>query len=319
MKISVIITVFNVEKYISRCLLSVLGQSIKDIEVIVVDDGSTDGTIVKIADNNPCVSIITQTNKGVSAARNVGLRIASGEYVVFVDGDDYLSEDYLETLIMSVENYDWVLSGMINFYNDGSENICSFDNDSMILDNEHAFWRFLNTPLLTSVCTKLYRNDIIKKNRLEFNEEMWKAEDRDFNLRYLRHIHDVRLLKYSGYYYRRYTPNSLSKRVDNNSFINDMLYWQMLKEICEEKRFHGIITRKRLSNILYNFVNDEIAFAANKSVSRHDFLMAIKNKRMLVDYGFLLKSFFLINAPVWQKFLILGQLHSLLYYVYKTY
>ena len=304
MQLSVIIPVFNCATYLGTCLDSLKKQTFSDFEIIVVDDGSKDGS-KEIADeclrNFNLFRILKQENKGVSAARNAGLKIASGKYIVFVDGDDYLSADYLETLIMSAGNHDWVLSGMIDFYNGGRENICSFDNDSMILDDEKSFWKLFSTPLLTSVWSKLYRKDIIQSNNLSFNERMRTAEDRDFNLQYLRHARKVRLMKYAGYFYRRDVSNSLSKSTDENKFKDSIIYWQTLKAICDNKRFYGKITRSRLSNILYYFTNDQIALVAKNSSNLNNYLKFINREFNRVNYGYLGKSFFLIIADFCNK------------------
>lgn len=97
--VSVIIPVYNAEKYIRRCLLSVMRQSYRDLEILVIDDGSTDGTgpiLERLTRNDPRVRLVHQDNRGVAAARNRGLAMASGRYVTFIDGDDYISRTYIE-------------------------------------------------------------------------------------------------------------------------------------------------------------------------------------------------------------------------------
>ena len=106
MKISIIVPVYNGEKYFAECIQSILDQSFTDIEVIVINDGSTDGSLPLIkgsAQNDSRVVVINQKNKGVSAARNAGLSKARGDYIMFVDADDYIArKDALELLIDSV-------------------------------------------------------------------------------------------------------------------------------------------------------------------------------------------------------------------------
>ena len=100
-KISVVIPVYNVEKYLEQCLDSVIAQSFEDIEVICVNDGSTDSSLEilkRYADNDSRIKIISQKNKGAGAARNVGIENAAGEYVYFMDSDDYLNADAFERL-----------------------------------------------------------------------------------------------------------------------------------------------------------------------------------------------------------------------------
>ena len=107
-KVSVIVPVYNAEKYVSKCFDSLVNQSLKDIEIIVIDDGSTDKTqeIVKdYANKDGRIKIITQTNQKQGAARNRGLEIAQGEYVTFVDADDWIDGDYLEKMYKAVKKY----------------------------------------------------------------------------------------------------------------------------------------------------------------------------------------------------------------------
>ena len=108
-KISVIIPAYNVERYIKQCVETVLYNSFKDFEIIVVNDGSTDGTytiLKKLVTEDERIRVFTTSNKGLSAARNFGIRQARGEYFTFVDGDDYVNEYYLEKLYQQVLDYD---------------------------------------------------------------------------------------------------------------------------------------------------------------------------------------------------------------------
>ena len=107
--ISVIIPCYNVEKYIDRCMESVLNQTYRNLEIILVDDGSTDGTgeiIKKYAEHDHRIKILHQKNKGAGAARNAGMEIASGSYIGFVDSDDWIAEDMYEYLIGIIKEED---------------------------------------------------------------------------------------------------------------------------------------------------------------------------------------------------------------------
>lgn len=108
-KVSVIIPVFNTEKYISKCLSSLVNQTLDDIEIICVNDGSTDNSleiIEKIANNDARIKIINQEHKKQGAARNSGLKIAEGEYIGFVDSDDWIDLNYYEMLYNTAKKYD---------------------------------------------------------------------------------------------------------------------------------------------------------------------------------------------------------------------
>ena len=124
-KISVVIPVYNVEKYLEQCLDSVIAQSFEDIEVICVNDGSTDSSLEilkRYADNDSRIKIISQKNKGAGAARNVGIENAAGEYVYFMDSDDYLNSDAFERLNGFLDDEpDFVMFKISNFYEDGTK------------------------------------------------------------------------------------------------------------------------------------------------------------------------------------------------------
>lgn len=119
MKISVIIPVYNVEKYIEKCILSVLSQKFDDMEVIIVNDGTTDNSILKIEKylSDKRIRLINKKNGGISSARNEGLKIATGEYIYFIDSDDWMDDGVLNLLYDNSENSDIVFSNFI-FYNE---------------------------------------------------------------------------------------------------------------------------------------------------------------------------------------------------------
>lgn len=102
-KVSIIVPVYNVEKYLKRCLDSLVNQTLKDIEIICVNDGSTDGSLAILDEyvrNDDRIVVINQENSGQSVARNRGIDVAKGEYIGFVDSDDWVSEDYLKSCII---------------------------------------------------------------------------------------------------------------------------------------------------------------------------------------------------------------------------
>ena len=120
-KISVIIPVYNVEKYIIECIESIINQTFKDIEIIVVNDGSKDNSIKIVEEylSDKRLKIINKENRGLSSARNKGMKIARGEYIYFIDSDDFINEDVLEVLYKNLESerFDIIFSNF-SFYND---------------------------------------------------------------------------------------------------------------------------------------------------------------------------------------------------------
>lgn len=199
MKISVIVPVYKVENYLRRCIDSILAQTYRDFELILVDDGSPDscGMICDeyAADDNR-VSVIHKENGGLSDARNAGLDVASGEYVLFVDSDDYIEETLLETVAPLLTSED-VLVGF-NFYVENeiqNKSVKSRGRVSrMTFENSYDRLHFICNELLDyrtpwNVWSKIYSRSIIEKYHLRFedNNRIY-AEDMYFNLAYFPYV-----------------------------------------------------------------------------------------------------------------------------------
>lgn len=176
-KVSVIIPVYNVEKYLAQCLDSVCAQTLKDIEIICVNDGSTDGSakiLDEYAKKDARIRIITKKNAGLGAARNSGLDIAVGEYVAFIDSDDWVVADYYEKLYDAVvkQNADVSVSNMPYYYND--DNIC-FEYVSQYTFGDGKNELISSTDKINMLqsctcCNKLYKRQLIEDNKLRFYE-----------------------------------------------------------------------------------------------------------------------------------------------------
>ena len=226
-KISIIVPVYNIEKYLSQCIESIINQNYKNIEIILVNDGSTDksGDICdsySLKDNR--IKVIHKKNEGVSIARNTGLKVATGEYIAFVDGDDLVHKDIYTKLINVINNskYDLV---MCRFYR-------SFFNEENKIEDEpleegeyernEVFEKLIlpmigndfkntgKTLIMGAIWRCLYKKEIIKKNKIEF-PVINIAEDMLFHLNYLGYCNYVYVEKEPLYYYR-YNNNSATKK-----------------------------------------------------------------------------------------------------------
>lgn len=179
-KISVIIPVFNVEKYLHKCVDSLLQQSYNDYEILLIDDGSTDDSRIiadKYAERNKLVTTYHKENGGLADARNYGIEKAKGEYITFIDSDDSVRSDYLETLIQPVDWYgaDLVIAGSRVVYNeDYPININKDDKDYDIAANviycpitrEECFRKVLiQEDIDVSACSKMYKKSIFESIR----------------------------------------------------------------------------------------------------------------------------------------------------------
>ena len=171
-RLSVIVPVYNVEKYLKKCIESILAQSFKDFELILIDDGSTDSS-GKICDEyekrDARIIVIHKTNGGLSSARNAGLDIAKGKYIGFVDSDDWISPQMYEKLILMCEknDLDMAVCGVKKCYNDSSKDyICYNTINDKILNREEAITEiFVNHSFGEEACNKIYKKDIFKTIR----------------------------------------------------------------------------------------------------------------------------------------------------------
>lgn len=238
--VSVIIPVYNTEKYLNKCLDSVINQSYSKLEVILVDDGSQDQS-GKICDEyqkkDLRIKVIHNNNSGVSHARNTGLDICSGEFIIFVDSDDYIDENYVSELVkpFKQDNYDLVFCNYLEQDVKSSKTVCHVlsDNEMIRLSGDfykdyHVFKQLLWFPWL-----KAYRTDIVKNNNIRFPEDMTDGEDQVFNYNYFENVRQYHYINMPLYTYcRNNSGTSLSKQVIDESYFSN------IKKAKFEKAFY---------------------------------------------------------------------------------
>ncbi len=188
-KVSVVIPVYNTEKYIHECLNSVINQKLKDVEIICVDDGSTDGSLKilkQYAKKDKRIKIITQSNLKQGAARNNGMKVATGEYIAFLDSDDYWREDTLQILYKRAfeNNLDMLSFSGINF----------IDFNRKLQENPYYQFKYLPEDFDTkcfnykqctkfidkvavSACLTFYKHEFLQKNNITFPENLYFEDD----------------------------------------------------------------------------------------------------------------------------------------------
>ena len=233
MKFSIIIPIYNVEKYVEQCLESVDGQSYEDYEIILVNDGSTDAseTICKnfVANSNRNYQIINQANGGLSAARNTGLAAAKGQWIVFVDSDDYISTDLLKNLDAAMAKNDADLYTFNHNRIDANGNfvakkLYAVENARLSFKSEAEMTKyicdeFLNYGLGWEAWSMIYKRSIIEENNISFQDTKDVfAEDLCFALQYLMHVNSIYVLCDLLYNYR-IRPGSLLETVDSKSVL----------------------------------------------------------------------------------------------------
>lgn len=196
--ISVIVPVYNSEKYISKCIEAIINQTYKNLEIILIDDGSKDKSEEickkyqeKFKEIIKCHSI---PNSGPSKARNYGIDNAKGKYLIFLDSDDIIENDYIEKMLEHIQNYDLVICGYNLIKVDKKENI-KINMPTQIIDKENMINLLQNDKMLNTLWNKIYRRDIIKNNNIKFDEVEFRGEDLLFNLDYISNIkNDIYIL-----------------------------------------------------------------------------------------------------------------------------
>lgn len=216
--VSVIVPVYNTEKYLSECIESILRQSYFDIELLLVDDGSSDNS-GKICDYyatiDKRVRVIHQSNQGVSRARNAALHTAQGKWVTFVDSDDTINTDYIENLVTTNPLFDkWTLAVSGATRIDRNTNICRWKQEFVnrtisITSLSKEDWQLLDSILLFGTTWgKLYNLEIIRTNGIKFDERLSLNEDQLFFFKYLKYVNKIVSNDNVGYNY--YTDGSAS-------------------------------------------------------------------------------------------------------------
>ncbi|MBP3763012.1 MAG: glycosyltransferase [Bacteroidales bacterium] len=201
-KFSIVVPVYNVEAYLDDCLRSLQGQTYGDYEVVCVNDGSTDGSRALLgqwAARYPQMRIVDRENGGLSAARNSGTEVAEGEYIVYVDSDDWVSPDMLEKLAAAADGADMVCYACQRTDNEQKDTLAAETSTGWDYYRRHA----LEARVVPFVCVwqRAYRREFLNANRLRFREGILH-EDNQFTPRACLRAARVRVIPDTLYYYR---------------------------------------------------------------------------------------------------------------------
>lgn len=262
-KVSIIVPIYNSELYISECINSILNQTYKDIEIILVNDGSTDNSLnicKKYKDNR--IVIINKDNSGVSDSRNMGIEHSTGNYISFVDSDDIIDTHYIEYLVKGIEKTKFNITTRVSFENN---NIPSIDNSKYIskILNENELILIDEMEMLNAPWGKLFNKEIIINNNIRFEKNISLGEDLLFNLEYLKYINAACIVENKLYYYRHSDNNTLGfKYRDNMEQIQLNLLNKYQQTFVNYKRDYPKIYNEKTLNTLNNIIKNE--FRNNK-------------------------------------------------------
>lgn len=256
--ISVIVPVYGVEEYLYRCVDSIRGQTYGNLDIILVDDGSPDRCpelCEELARQDPRIRVVHKENGGQGLARNSGLEIARGEYVTFVDADDWISAEHIQRLHRRAAETgaDMVLGG--HTVADNSLTCRAYPPviEERVYEGEQVIEQILlpmiapepeypeDVMIQSSACMGLYRMDLIRQHGLQFvSERVTVAEDLHFNIDFLSHARRVAVLKEAGYFYfennasstRKYNPLRTGRTIHFYTAIRDRMRAHGLEERC---------------------------------------------------------------------------------------
>ena len=215
-KYSFILPIYKVEKYLSDCIESILKQSINDYEIILVDDGSPDSCpsiCDSYAKKDSRIVVVHKKNGGLCDARNAGLNVAKGEYILFLDPDDYIEPNYLEVIDSNIGNYDLLVFSFYNVYK--NKRIKGFGEDKILTNFEAQEYLVADSKYCGYVWNKVYKKEILDKYNINFDLNVTMSEDIMFTFQYLERIEDVKVIDKAIINYRQRKSSIISKKIKN--------------------------------------------------------------------------------------------------------
>ncbi|MBR3280624.1 MAG: glycosyltransferase family 2 protein [Clostridia bacterium] len=244
--VSIIVPAFNSQNTIKKCIESIINQNYKNIEIIIVNDGSKDNTKIiceKIVKNKDNVKLINIDNKGVANARNIGIANSSGEYIMFVDSDDHILPNYIEIMVNNLKDNSIVVCG-INYISNFNIikllDIKSYNGCEYLKKVEYL----LENNFFNSLCNKIYFKKIIDDNNIRFNLKYQNGEDLLFNIEYFKYINNV---IFTNDCYYNYIDNTfgISSDYKHKEFFNQVYLVEKLKELFDVMNYDSKFILKK--------------------------------------------------------------------------
>lgn len=263
--VTIVVPVYNTGKYLTKCIESILKQTYKNIEVLIINDGSTDDSEDVIKQFNDIRIIYTKRkNHGVSATRNYGIKKAIGKYITFIDSDDWIEENYIYELVNGIDIHDCIIMNSTDFNNRKSWKFISL-NKEYILENRDAIKASISCDLMYSTCWgKLYKTDYVKK--IKFDENMSIAEDLKFLIEYFSISNTIKIIPLNLYHYN--IRNGSAVRSGYNKKWNDEIKY--LNELLEKYNSNDIneLLINRLVNLYLNLLKFKLSKKDKRIIKR---------------------------------------------------
>ncbi len=213
--ISIIVPVYNAEKYLNRCIESVLNQTYQNIELILINDGSTDNSLnicLEYANTDNRIVVVNQENLGVAVARNKGIDEATGEYIMFLDSDDWYDANYVLYLYQSIIKADLSIGSLLKVFDNGETSYIRINE----IDVNRFCWPILE-GLYISCYRCIFKTEIIKQNYIKFTPNCRTGEDQEFTFKYMIHTKNITFNDDAVYNYY-INQNSVMQQLDYRHF-----------------------------------------------------------------------------------------------------
>lgn len=316
-KVSIIVPIYNVERYLERSINSLINQTLKEIEIILVNDGSSDNSLeicekYKKYDNR--IKVINKKNEGVSVARNVGIKNARGEYIVFMDPDDNISNTMYEELYLKIKNNacDICLCNYIIVHGKSemtcelplAEGIYKSDEIKEVIFNMIGGEKLESDVIMGSVWRGIYTKELIEKNNIYFPIDIRPMQDLIFITNYLSKCKTM-YIDITPYYYYYVNPNTAMTGYKSNMWDNNKRVCTMLEELVKKNKFEKDIG-ERLTNRCVNSALASISNEANKS-NNNKLIDRIKTIKIILNDNLLRDNIRKLNleGERWNKKLVI--------------
>ena len=244
-KVSIILPVYNVEKYLSQCLDSIVNQTLKDFECICVNDGSPDNSLAilqKYAQKDKRFKIISQENKGLSVARNVGMSNVSTKYLVFVDSDDWLDKNYLQVLYENAKqtDSDIVACNYTKYYEKENNFVPDIlPQERKVSINDMLSLKISKGYAQPTIWSKIFRTDLLKKNNINFFENRFACEDSPFVALSFIYLKKITYIEDILYFYRKAVKDSATSNKDKLFIGKVHNFIRLIEDIINRNMFNN--------------------------------------------------------------------------------
>ena len=282
--LSVIVPIYNIESYVGKCIESISCQDYNHLEIILVDDGSTDrsGEICDLyATKDSRIKVIHKQNGGLVSARKTGISAATGEYATYVDGDDWIEKDYYSNLMKHARHADVIVSGYNRVLFDkcvkmrNNISIGSYDKSKMdiVLDNMLSYKKCFKLGMTTYVWNKIFKKDLLEKYQMMVDDRITIGEDAAVVYPLLLESKEVIVTKESGYNYRQRADSMLKRKKPFSEEKKGLIYlYDYLKEKLGNK----------YSDQLEMFILAQCIMRSGGLLDREIFSKPIKDKKLVV-------------------------------------